>query len=59
MTAPSAGEMMAPDGGPTAVAETRDGADARESIASETTSSAEAAKSRDVRTATPIVNRQM
>jgi hypothetical protein len=59
MTAPSAGEMMAPDGGPTAVAETRDGAGARESIASDTTSSAEAEKSRDVRTATPHRERQM
>jgi hypothetical protein len=58
-TAPSAGEVIAPDGGPTAVAETRDGVDEGESIASDATTSDEAEMSRKVRTATPIVNRQM
>jgi hypothetical protein len=56
MTAPSAGERMAPDGGPTAAAEA---GDAGESIASEAMISAAAETSRDVRTATPIVNCQM
>jgi hypothetical protein len=55
ITAPSAGERMAPVGGP--AADARDGAG--ESIASDATTMAAPETSREVRTATPIVNRQM